>query len=141
MDFARKVNCPTNSTMNETVNCLKSMDSIQLVQGHVDYTVSLYRYNYIDKAYTFNAPSYFITQHKLYDELAVFGPTIESGNDNDTFLNENPIYLMDKAVDLPWLNGVNSHEGLLFAASKYFLFAWVFLKIPPVFRAFVYLNA
>jgi len=55
------------------------------------------------------------------DRLALFSPTVETVNDSSTFLTDHPRRLLKEgrvANPVPWVVGVNSEEGLIYAASK-----------------------
>jgi len=61
----------------------------------------------------------------LHPRRDLFAPTIESGlpteNDTETFLMEHPRTLLRRGEivnKVPMINGVNSHEGLIYAGCK-----------------------
>lgn len=45
----------------------------------------------------------------------LFKPVIEAVNDNEAFLTEHPLDIVatGRAMRIPWMTGVVSHEGLL----------------------------
>jgi hypothetical protein len=59
-------------------------------------------------------------QASLRTEFSLYGPTVEAINDEKTFLGEEPINILKSGnfMRIPWIAGVNSADGVLFAASK-----------------------
>jgi hypothetical protein len=49
----------------------------------------------------------------------MFGPTIEVIDDKHAFLSEDPLITLQKGnfQKIPWITGVNSHEGLFGSAG------------------------
>jgi carboxylesterase type B len=64
---------------------------------------------------------YFQLQNEFIgDRLALFSPTVEAVNDSSAFLAEHPRRLLEEgrvANPVPWIVGVNSEEGLIYAAN------------------------
>ena len=56
--------------------------------------------------------------------IAIFAPTAEAIDDEDTFLSDSPLNLVQqgKFRPIPWLTGVLADEGLIFSAGKLYTF-------------------
>jgi Carboxylesterase. len=78
-----------------------------------------------------------------YRGKCLFTPTTERGvaEGEETFLEGNPMDLMTqgKFHKVPYLSGLNSHEGLLMLKGKKFLFAPVLPELAAVFLFPIYL--
>ena len=58
----------------------------------------------------------------LHERLAMFTPSVEAVNDSNTFLVSKPRKILEdgKFVNkVPWITGVLSEEGLLYALGKF----------------------
>lgn len=63
---------------------------------------------------------YYILQHFIHESLALFKPSLELVQNDNTFITESPFRLLaqGKFAQVPFMTGVNSHEGIIFSASK-----------------------
>jgi hypothetical protein len=53
----------------------------------------------------------------------MFAPTIEPLNDTDAFLVEEPMKSLERGqfTKVPWITGVNAHEGRFTTAGEFFM--------------------
>ena len=65
---------------------------------------------------------YKILQDYFRPYLSMFVPTIETVNDLDAFLVEEPIEILKSGRfnKVPLITGCNSHEGLMMSPGKFF---------------------
>ena len=100
--FAKRAKCPTADT-KEMVRCLRKLPSQDLIALEGDML-----------EYPRNP-------------MTLFVPTVETVKDERTFLGEQPEEVL-KSGDfnkVPFLTGVNSHEGLIASARKSILYYFV----------------
>ncbi|CAG7835739.1 unnamed protein product [Allacma fusca] len=100
-DFARKVNCPIHDSQ-ELANCLRDRSSRELITAGLDDLT------------TFSM----LLPHK---SGTLFRPTVEAGNDSETFLAQDPLDVVKqgKAHRVPWITGVTGDEGLITSSCFY----------------------
>jgi carboxylesterase type B len=94
--LGRQLSCPIDSSRALT-NCLKTRSARSIARTHIDYSKEV-----------------------IGDRLALFAPTIERVNDSLAFLTDHPRVLLEQgkvANPVPWITGVNSEEGLIYAAN------------------------
>jgi carboxylesterase type B len=87
--YAKSLNCPTED-LKDLVKCLKKKPVKELLEAHRE------------------------SSDHLRDPITIFGPTIEVPS-KSAFMTEHPRELISKgkASRVPFMTGINSHEGLL----------------------------
>ncbi|XP_076675393.1 carboxylic ester hydrolase-like [Andrena cerasifolii] len=86
--------CPTNTT-TRMINCLRERPARLISQAVGDF------------------------MYWLYNPVIPFGPVVEKQVDPGPFINRSPVEVISRgeAMDVPWITGVMSEEGLYPAAE------------------------
>ncbi|XP_046744719.1 venom carboxylesterase-6-like [Diprion similis] len=92
--LASIVGCPSRD-VQDMVDCLRSRPGYQIVQAVGEF------------------------MPWLYNPYSPFGPVVEKGGSEFTFIDKSPIEIINsgQVQDVPWITGITSEEGLYPAAD------------------------